>query len=503
MALKRRLNVQGQQRLDVPHILSIESAVGNDFDVVVGKIGFGEQPSIVRGFTIPTTSTVGNPATQLVLDVTGGLVCHYNATESGTVLAVEPDRSTEALNSTNSRVIGGFTSSAVNYVGVDFSRAAAESTSDVTKFYNPNSGTETELSVPQALLLDYVIYITTTPFSFSQNICPVAQVQVDSTGNVVSITDSRPLAFRLGAGGDVPNPESSYSWRDTDRRENPVTYTGGADSPFSGGDKDILSQKEWMDAVMSVLWEAKSGESWYSPTSRDIMKIVYAPGPAALVSGDNFQWNLGTQTLTWVNLFVVFENSSGGFYNTISNGSAVLTDGQCLYVDIDRTSVATISAVVADLDSLPAPAIPGSRIVVAYRLGNYIYARDRSYEIGRSFTVATNVTTPGSYGGGSGGVLGMVRLTHASSQPANPVVFSDGAANQAFGVVGLNNNRQASVLSLNGVAIDGAASGNNAQGVRGTGGTGGTASHGVEGISIGFGYGVKGTGASTFSGVFG
>lgn len=451
MAIKRVNNILGQQRLDVPDLRAIESAVANDFDTLAGQVMAGEESLIIRGFTIPVTSTFGNPASSLQLNVTDGLVFHYNGTEAGTVLPVTVGRTLENLNVGNSRVSGAFTSSAINYVGIDFTRTADTTTADTTKFYDPNTQKETTRVVPKARTLDYKIYISVTPFSFTENICPVAQVQTDSNGNVVSITDARQMMFRLGSGGDAPSAISSYTWRDTNRRENPITYAPATynDDPFSGGDKQILSLKEWMDAVSTVLWEAKSGEFWYSPTSRDIMKVIYAPGPGALLGGDNFSWVL--PNLSWVNLFVTFENASGGYYNTVTDGTLPLSDGQCLYVDVNRTDTVTpIVAAVAFLNDLPSPAIPGSRIVLAYRIGTSIYVRDRSYEIGRAFSVATQVTTPGAT---PGGTLGVVKLSHAAVTPADPIVMSDGAANAAFGFISLNTNRQANYTAISGVGL--------------------------------------------------
>lgn len=555
MAIKRSGNFIGQQRLDIPQLRAIESGIANDFDTLAGQVWAGEESLIIRGFTIPVTSTFGNPASSLQLNVTDGLVFHYNGTEAGTVLPVTVGRTLENLNVGNSRVSGAFTSSAINYVGIDFTRTADSTTADTTKFYDPNTKAETTRVVPQARVLDYKIYISVTPFSFTENICPVAQVQTDSNGNVVSITDARQMMFRLGSGGDAPSAISSYIWRDTNRRENPITYAPATynDDPFSGGDKQILSMKEWMDAVTSVLWEAKSGESWYSPTSRDIMKVIYAPGPGALLGGDNFSWVL--PNLSWVNLFVTFENASGGYYNTVTDGTLPLSDGQCLYVDVNRTDTATpIVAAVAFLNDLPSPAIPGSRIVLAYRIGTSIYVRDRSYEIGRAFTVATQVTTPGAT---PGGTLGVVKLSHAAVTPAAPIVMSDGAANVAFGFVALNVDKQAAytatgalapalsvtaattginlyptIYGLNtndgdgvrGASLDGFGTygiSENNIGVRGTsvathaisgqafgigsgvyglGGTSGAVAHGVYGVSGGFGVGVYGEGSGALDG---
>jgi hypothetical protein len=189
----------------------------------------------------------------------------------------------------------------------------------MTKFLDPNTKQETERRIPKARILDYRIIITTAPFSFNTNVCPIAIVQTDSNGNVVAITDARQLMFRLAPGGDTPNADGSYTWTDTNRRENSITYdsVNSPLDPFSEGDKDIFSMKDWMNAVMSVVWEAKSGESWYSPTSRDMIKLLYTN--PAFTEGDNFIWDSAASKLYFRNLKVLFENSSGGWYNNIAD----------------------------------------------------------------------------------------------------------------------------------------------------------------------------------------
>lgn len=466
MATTRQGNWLGQMRVDVPDLRALESAVANDFDLLAGKIWAGQEAYIIRGFFIPVTNTAGNPASSLTLNVANGLIFHFNATEAGTLMEVDSTRSSESLNNSNSRVVGSFSSAAVNYVGIDYTRYEDSDTSDTTKFLDPNTKQETERRVPKARILDYKIIITTTPFSFNTNVCPIAIVETDSSGNVISITDARQLLFRLGGGGDSPNADSYFDWQDTDRRENAITYdppTSDSD-PFSEGDKDIFSMKQWMDAVMTVVWEAKSGESWYSPTSRDMIKLCYTNPP--LEEGDNFLWDDTVGMVYWQNLKVLFENSSGGWYNTVQDpsvvissisrtgatvtvdtatahqltaagqfylvsddvnflgglktvvstptstqftytdaGSAVsgsgtfyafygaqLDDGQCLYVDLDRkTAAPTVVAEVGDLQTLPSPVIPGSRIIIAWRVGTELHVRDRAYPLGR---IATETKYP-------------------------------------------------------------------------------------------------------------
>lgn len=414
MAIIRQQNWLGQQRVDVPDLRSIESGVAADFDILSGKILSGRVPLVVRGFSIPTTGVSGSPADSLQLTVASGLLMHFGASEAGTLFSTNDSAAAEVLSSTNPKVSGAFTANSTNYIGLDFQRSSDSTTTDLKQFLDANTLEEVAKSVPTARTLNYRILISTQPFSVNTNICPIAKVVTNSSNAVTSVTDSRQLMFRLGNGGDNPNASSSFSWVDSTRKENPITYIPPTSSvsPFTGGDKEILSLKQWMDAIMSRLWEIGSGSYWYSPTARDNVKVAFGT-PVIPATGDNFEWNAGTNTLTWQSLSVMFENSVG-YFNTIQNGSAVLSaNGQCLYVDLVReTNGATLVPAVALLTALGTPNIPGSRFIFAWRLNNEIQIRDRAYEVGRSFPVATTTT------------LGVVKLNQTAGAPSAPVVTS-------------------------------------------------------------------------------
>ena len=83
---------------------------------------------------------------------------------------------------------------------------------------------------------------STLTMPFADNgyyVLPISIVQTDSSNNVISITDRRPLLFRLGtAGFDSPDPFYTYPW-DDGREENFYTSTSSTSDPFSGGDKQI------------------------------------------------------------------------------------------------------------------------------------------------------------------------------------------------------------------------------------------------------------------------
>lgn len=381
MAVKRQFNWKGQQRVDVPHLRSIESAVAADFDTLAGKVLSGKQSYVVRGFKL-TNATVGTPVTMLTMDVADGVLLHYNASEHGTMLEVAGNQAPEVLSVTNTRVIGGFTNSQDNYIGIDYVRTADATTSDLVQFLDPSTLTKTPKTIPLSRTLDYRIVISTTPFSANTSVCPVAIVTVSSSGTVSAVKDARNMYFRLAPGGDSPNPLGLYNWPDGRAPE--------VDSAFTGGDKAITHERDWKAAIMQRLWEISGGEYWYSDTTD--RNVAFTRKPTVTLA-DNFTFD-GT-TIRWEGLGVVLTNSTA-VTNTIQDNTTgvALAAGQCLYVDINRTTDgSTLVPAVTTIASLGTPTRVGSRFVIAWRpAGSAVaFGRGQPTEIGRavSFQYAT------------------------------------------------------------------------------------------------------------------
>lgn len=416
MSVLRKLNVLPQLRVDAPHLRMIESAVAGDFDTVVGKMMAGGKPFVIRGFTLTGTS-VGSAANQMTLVTADSIAVNLNASESGSFLWIPANRPNETLDSaTNGKVTGSFASGVTNYVGIDFKRSPDASTTDLAKFLDADSlssvKTESTRSIPLGLTLDYRIVISTVPFSSTPNIIPIAKVVTNVNNAISTIIDARPMMYRLATGGDFPNSENVYSWP-FNRAEN------SSSNLFSGGDKNIASEKDWRDAIMSRIWELGGGENWYSPTADRNVRMVYEPG-VVFSNGQNFEGV--ANNLHWRGLSILFDNanSPGVYYNEIADqlvDSAGLTDlapGECIYADIDRTQnligVAAIVAQKAVMQTLGSPVVPGSRYIIAWRTsdaGNFtIWTRDGSYPVDFTFQPATPTSlgavelnaTPGSVG---------------------------------------------------------------------------------------------------------
>jgi hypothetical protein len=273
MSVRRRQNFLGQQRIDVPHLKSIESAVSNDFDELIKGLIIGENKSyVIRGLEINMPGSVGASASGLQLLVENSAILHGSSNESGTFYVIPAGTPSEVLSSTtNDRIDGAFTPNTDNYIGLEFVRDVNDSTTDQVNFWNPTSNVEFSKTVPLAITLDYKIVITTS--SFASNVLPIAIVQTDGSNNVISITDRRPLLYRLGTAGDQnPNPFHNYPWNDG-RVENFYTSTSSTSNPFFGGDKQITTMKDFFDALMTEFKLLKGTPFWYSESAGSISRL--------------------------------------------------------------------------------------------------------------------------------------------------------------------------------------------------------------------------------------
>lgn len=522
MAISRLLNIISQMRLDVSHLRLIESGVAGDFDTVLGRAQAGNKALILRGFAI--TGSVGTQANTLRMVTADSIAINLNASESGSILWVPPSRASELLDgAVNGVVQGSFVPGAVNYVGIDFIRELDDTTIDLVKFLDPVTGTESDRLVPLGNVLDYKIIISTTPFSSQSTVIPVAKVDVGSTGIVGILTDARQMMFRLGSGGDVPNPYSAYSW--------PAGRSEGlSNSTFSGADKSFNSQKDWSDAMMTRMWELGGGAHWYSAAADRNVHMTNYGTPFA--NGDYFTFDSGTGATTWQGIRFLFDaDGSSGTINEIDSGGGTVLDGQCVYVDLDRTEDRTVAggdplvAAISTLSALGPGITPGSRWILAWRVGTSLYTRGWRYPVGTTFTPATTTA------------LGTVRLNQTPGTPLTPYVVSimtDGqvvvaatSGNVAGGTftgfgVGAGVSGVGSAAGSAGIVGTGTGA---ATGMSGTGGTtggdgitslgsgvmgqgsslggGGTGAIGVLGRGTGVGPGVRGEAAGTGSGVIG
>jgi hypothetical protein len=162
---------------------------------------------------------------------------------------------------------------------------------------------------------------------------------------------------------------------------------------------------------MSRVWELGGGEYWYSATADRSTKLI-GDGGAHFAGGENFEWGIApgaANNLHWQGLRFTFGNSTV-WYNTIvdtladnAGGGGVygagFTDltieGDCLYVDVNRTAIVSLTPVKANLANLGVPTIPGSRYIIALRTFNAVWTPLSPFSVGSG---GVSHATPATYG---------------------------------------------------------------------------------------------------------
>jgi hypothetical protein len=413
MAVRRSQNFLNQQRVDVPHLRSIESAVRNDFDELLAGLCTGLGKSyILNGFKINMTGSIGSSATGLQVIVAESAVLHGNSLESGTFFVVPATAPNETLSSTvNPHVEGSFTPGANNYVGLELTRQVDDGTTAQVYFWNPTTSNEFTKTVPLAETFDYKFVITSS--IWAANVLPLSIVETDSANNVLKIDDSRALYHRLGtAGSATPDPTYSYNWTQG-RAENFYSSTSSASSPFEGGDKAIKTEKEWKDAVMSMFKEVKGTTFWYSPNSGGSIVSIRSDIANMMMTGKgNISHSAGVAgRLNWSEDIYLNFIGSRLSYKLAANPATThitLSDNQVLYMTLVRGRSITPALIFTNGSSIVSSvgSVSWTNDVLAGDFIKLASADDTKYYEILSVNTASQVTLKEVYAQGSTGAGG-------------------------------------------------------------------------------------------------
>lgn len=415
MSVQRRVNWLSQQRVDVPDLRAVESAVSNDFDNLIKSFVTGtSQGYLLRGFELSMAGAIGGAASGLQMIVDPGAVFHINSSQSGTVYLVPPGTAPQQLNSaTNTIVDGAFSPSAINYVGIEYERFIDDATSSQVYLWNPTTKDETTKNAPRAQVLRYRIKISTsTPPS---TVLPVAAITTDSGNNVLSITDARNLLFRLGQGGFSPNPFYVYPWtaQVEGRTENPSTSNNNSINPFHGGDKMIGTLKDLLDALMTSIKEIKGTTYWYSTSSSGSLESLRQDLGNTIITGRGHIAHSKTTPglINWdqdINVRVIGSNLTYTLEANPASTDITLSDEEVAYItlirgiEISPNLVFTNgSAIVTSVGSIAwtAPLQSGDWIKIGSETDAGYYQIDTVDSL-------TQVTLVNNFGGTSTGVSG-------------------------------------------------------------------------------------------------
>jgi hypothetical protein len=290
MAVLQRVALYPNERLDIPDARSLEGFSLNDWRFFIKGIMAG-QSYVIQGFEVSNYANIFLvPGFKLRLNTVALL--HPNATSQAAGFYITNGQEPDATVT--------LSSNAVNYVEADMTTLSG--TPDVRAFWDPgaNSGAGGEYTDTIDTVINLQLTVASNVSGFTSGKIPLYKVTTNTSGVVTSLTDCRPMFFRLGTGGNSPDPFASYAWPSLPsaskaRQEGAVTVTTATTSnaPFQGGDKNIKTLKEWMDAVMTVIREIKGTTYWYTGTTGSPLVNAYQNAALTILLGGTLK-QLGT-----------------------------------------------------------------------------------------------------------------------------------------------------------------------------------------------------------------
>jgi hypothetical protein len=416
MSVRRSFNFLNQMRVDAPHMRSIESAIRSDFDELFVSLIYGEDQSyVIRGFELEMAGSIGSSANSLQMIVADSSILHGNSTEAGTFFQVPSGTANESLSSvTNTKVEGAFTPSALNYIGIEYTRQVDDSTTSQVYLWNPTTKTEITKTLPLAETLDYKIVITSSVFA--SNILPIAIVETDSSNNVLKIQDRRPMLFRLGtAGSATPDPFYEYGWSNHSegRSENFWESSNSTVSPFRGGDKQIFTFKENDEALKTEIKQMKGTSYWYTQVAAgSLTSLRYDLGNTFMSGRGSVTHDNGNAgQVNWDQDIFLTVISTRLRYKIESNAATTdidLDDRQAAYIQLIRGVDVTPQLVFTN-GSDTVTSVGAIAWTSSLEVGDYVKVAaedDGSYYEIQSIDSASQVTLTENFGGTSTGATG-------------------------------------------------------------------------------------------------
>lgn len=274
MSVLGRVVLSSAQRLDLADLKSVDSFVGGDFKYLIKSFVGDARPYILKGFEVINPGDLIGSQAKVSIKVADSVV-YYPGSNSGSFFYGLPEG-----NPLSQPLLIDLKKNATNYIYLTLD--TTDTAADSRAFWDPdkNGGEGGEYSQVVNTQSALVATISSSVSTFPANTIPVCKIKLDGTG-VIQIEDCRDMMFRLGTGGITPAPYSTYAFKSLPsapyaRMEPSTVMTSGSDpNPFQGGDKNINSLKEWMDAVMTKLLELGGTPYWYSYSSSISVASVF------------------------------------------------------------------------------------------------------------------------------------------------------------------------------------------------------------------------------------
>jgi hypothetical protein len=428
LAVLQKISLYANERWDTPDARFLDAASLNDWRFFLSG-AMSDRSLVLAGFDITNYTTVFT-VSGFKLKLSDAVIFHTEATTQAagfySAAGTEPDASvTLAPSSTN-------------FVEVDLT--VESDTPDVRAFWDPgaNSGAGGEFTDSVDTVINLVISVTSNVTGFTAGKIPLYKVITDSSGVATSVTDVRPLFFRLGTGGQTPNPNYNFDFPDLpdaahERLETPITATSAtaSNAPFQGGDKNLRNFKDWMDAVMTSIKEVKGSPYWYSSSGALSIPAAYQNAALTVLVGGT--WEHVTASLGHLKLISGTTAFRLGLANNLSLSA---------FTDIDLTPAAQRVLFLIT---------PSSDLAVTYGFGQNgtspVTPKAVTAVTATSITVST-VAPAGNYVTGAGKILVRGVEFSYTSHTAGTGLFS-GVAPDPSGIVTIGDD----VYQLNSGAV--------------------------------------------------
>lgn len=347
MSVLQRLSLLPNERLDTADARFIEASGLNDWRFFLQGF-YSPKSYILSGFEISNYSTIFSiPGFKLTFNDV--VLFHSQATTQAAGFYV--------FAGTEQDTPVSLSPSATNFVEADLS--VSSGTPDVRAFWdqagNGGAGGEFNDTVETVINLDLAVSANITGFTTGK--IPLYKVVTNAGGVVTSVTDCRNLFFRLGTGGDSPDPTNNFAWPSLPnpahaRLETSITATSATttNAPFQGGDKNLKTFKDWMDAVMSSIKEIKGSPYWYSPGGAN---VAAAYQNAALIVFAGGTWEHNPPYLTTTGSVT----SGSPTLSSLGSTAGIVSGDVVVGVDIPDSPVTTVSAPFGSSVTMSASAI--------------------------------------------------------------------------------------------------------------------------------------------------
>lgn len=338
MAVLGRVLLNSAERVDLPDLLSIDSYAAGDWKYFLQSMVGTTKPYVLYGFDVISPGTaIGLPTCSFRV---ADSVVYYPGSAAGPFYYGLPEG-----NPASAPLIPQLRTNSTNYVYLTL--GTFDTASDTRALWDPDrnggAGGEFTQDINTENVLQAQLNVSTG--SFPVNTVPLAIITVDASA-ITSITDARDMFFRLGTGGIVPNPLSTYTFPELPasqyaREEPEGTMSVFSDpNPFQGGDKNIKTMKNWMDVVMTKLKEIGGTTYWYEDTATyTLFKVFHDALATTWKSKGAYTHSSSTPgQLSWSEDIYVKSTSSPRDLVVRASGGSPLQVGneQVAYIDLIR-----------------------------------------------------------------------------------------------------------------------------------------------------------------------